>query len=119
MTPQEATMTVSNLLESARTAIESAMSLGKEYGIPVNLNKIGGSIDASDMWYVAEEEHRQEYIRDNFLEYDVTSGNYIQRELTEEEKKEIEEYMQNLRDCGGYDSYGTKVLGWMSSSTNC
>ncbi len=118
MNQQEAVEKVSNLLDEGRKLIEEALTLGREYGVPVDLTQTGVG-NGDDMWYVDEATYRQEYIQENYYDYDSETYNYIPRELTPEEKAEVETRMNELRDNGGFSDDGYKVLGWMSSSTNC
>ncbi len=115
MTEQEVVARIAELIEQARVATEEALNLGREHSVPVELGKIGIT---EDMWYVDEANYRQEYIADNYS-YNPDTGAYMDEViLTPEQELEVEEHMQNVRDEGGYDN-GYKVLGWMSSSTNC
>lgn len=112
---QKVAARIAELLETARLASEEAMSLGKQHNVPVNLGSIGIT---EDMWYVDPAEYRQQYIEENILELD-DNFNPIERELTTEETQQVNDYMVEVENSGGYDDYGNKILGWMSSSTNC
>jgi hypothetical protein len=112
MNQQEATRLISNLLETAKNSVEAALTLGRENNVPVDLNIVGLG-GADDMWYVSEHDYRQELEQ----EYAWENGGPDQP-LTEEQEQQVEERLQAIRDGGGYDN-GYKVLGWMSSSTNC
>lgn len=114
MDKEQATRIISNYLEKAQKLIEEALTLGRVHGVEVRLEKLGIT---ENMWYVDEVEYREQYIEDNYSTYNEATGEY-DTNLTPEEEAEVERHMQAIRDDGGYDgSY--KVLGWMSSSTNC
>lgn len=110
MEQQEATRLISNLLETAKNSVEAALTLGRENDVPVDLNIVGLG-GADDMWYVSEHDYREELLDE--LKYEYPDGDIPQERLDE-----VEERVQSIRDEGGYDN-GYKVLGWMSSSTNC
>lgn len=109
MNQQEVTARISNLLDAARTATEEALSLGREYGVAVDLGKIGIGA-AEDMWYVTKQEWIDEQIEE--LKY------YHDEDEMEAAIAEIHERAKAIEEEGGYDN-GYKVWGWMSSSTNC
>lgn len=115
---QEIVTKISNNLQEANKLIEEALTLGKEHGIPVDLGSLAHMSD-DGMWYVDEAEYRQEYIIDNYGVYNVETSEYDTPELTPKQLAEVEEHMAGVREDGGYGPYGQKVLGWMSSSTNC
>lgn len=107
MDQQEATSTIANLLSSARMSIEAALTMGREHNVPVDIGALGIS---DDMWYVGEFEIREE-LRDRHC--------LDPQNPTAEELEEVEREFEEIKANGGYDSYGYKQMGWMSSSTNC
>lgn len=106
---------ISDLLEQAKNLTEDALNLGREHGVPVDLDALGIS---EDMWYVDEISYRNDYIQNNYSNYNTDTHDYDVPELTPEQLAEIEEHMTAVRESGGYDD-NYKVLGWMNSSTNC
>lgn len=106
---------ISDNIEQAAKLVEEALSLGKENGVPVHLDKVGIT---EDMWYVDPVEYREQYILENYGQYNSTTYEYDPVELTEEQLQEVNDQMKEIEETGGYhDDY--KVVGWMSSSTNC
>jgi hypothetical protein len=112
MNQQEATATIANLLTSARTSIETALSMGREHNVPVDLNIVG--LGGDDMWYVSEQDWLEGRLEELKYDYPEETG-----EDYEAEVKRINDELAEIRSAGGFDSYGYKQTGWMSSSTNC
>lgn len=100
MNEQEATQTISDNLETAKRLIDEALTLGREFDVPVNLNKTG--LGSSEMWYTDP----RDYLDDVKNDYGEDSDEYRRaKELVDEGY--------------AYDDNGYQVWGWMSSSTNC